>query len=476
MEIIDKYIMTTNQANKGVKATTNKTPTMNAVNATPQEAKNKENTEFTREMVESLGKQVSVVDVDPDSGLELFCYLKCTNTDSELLKQCRGVVFNKNELIFKGSYTNEYNHTEVPLLEEALQNFSKFSFFDSHEGCLLRVFNFKGKFYLSTHRKLNAFKSKWSSKESFGTLFKKALVSEVENNRQLRSLMPPTDADNVLEQFYSILSPEKQYLFLVLNDENNRIVCKPSQRPTLYHVGTFTLGDPEVDLDDNSLPIPKPRRHTWLNIDELLGYVENIDPSQLQGVIGFGPNNTQLKVLHKEYQDLFRARGNEPSVKFRYLQVRMTKKFVDMLYYLYPNCADTFDDYENTLFEIARSIYRSYVKRFIKKIYVTVHPDEFQVIKDCHNWHLTDRENNRISIERVIAILNKQPPTSLNHMIRRFKIEQSKKNEEHDEIQFPRMVKGTPVVAPLEVLNGTPVSSPLLLNRNEVRNPPKLEL
>lgn len=463
--------MSATQANKDTLA--KKTNKVSVMTKTPQEAKN--NNEFTREMVESLGKQVSVVDTDEDSGLELFCYLKCTNADSELLKQCRGVVFHGQDLIFKGSYTNEYNHTEVPLIEDALQDFSSFSFYDSHEGCLLRLFYFNNKWHLGTHRKLNSFKSKWSSKESFGGLFKKALLSEVEHNKQLRSLLPPTDTDNVLEQFYGLLDQNRQYNFLVLNTEENRIVCKPPSRPTLYHVGTYTSGNPEVDLNDNSLPLPKPRKHTWLSVDEMLQYIESIDVSALQGVIGFGPNNTQVKILHKDYQDLFRARGNEPSVKFRYLQVRMTKRFVDMLYYLYPECIETFDDYENTLFEIARSIYRSYVKRFIKKIYVTVHPDEFQVVKECHNWHLLDRESNRISIERVIAILNKQPPTSLNHMIRRFKIEQTKKKEQESEIQFPRMVKGTPLVGAVEVLNGTPVSSPLVLSVGG-KNPPKFEL
>lgn len=417
-----------------------------------------DNSEFilSRSDVESLGKAVHLVDSDSDAGLDLFCYVKCTNTDSELLKKCRGVVFHDDDLVMQAfPYTAEFNHKELPRLEEILKDFSKFSFYDAHEGALLRVFNFDGKWYLSTHRKLNAFRSKWSSCESYGTHFKNALTAEIEDNKSLRSVIP--DGDNVLDRFYTLLDPKKQYMFLLLNNEDNRIVCQPPIRPTVYHVGTFING--KLDLDDNFL-IPKPRSHHWLNIDEMIHYVDNCDYRKLQGVICFGPNNTQLKIFNKNYQDLFRARGNEASIKFRYLQVRMTKKFVDMLYHLYPNKADVFDDYENTLYDIARYIYKSYVQRFIKKNYVTVPREEFQVIKECHDWHLSDRENNRIYLEKVISVLNKQPPTSLNHMIRRFKEEQNKKK---DEKILPRSYQSRNNSPGVVAANNSPMCSPLLL-------------
>ena len=125
--------------------------------------------------------------------------------------------------------------------------------------------------------------------------------------------------------------------------------------------------------------------------------------------------------MNTDYLELFNARGNEPSIKFRYLQIRMDEKQTNMLYFLYPRFADTFDEYENTLYEIAQQINSNYIKRFIKKKYVTVPKEEYTVMKACHSWHLEDRERNRISLRKVIELLNEQTPTSLNHMIRHFK-------------------------------------------------------
>jgi len=482
------------EENKGTMAETNEVPTMNVDTDTPvlvdakaQEAEHEdtssnasdENSEFTftRKAVEGLGKAVHLVDSDPESGLDLFCYVKCSNTDDEILKKCRGVVFHDSDLVLKAfPFTADYNHSELPLLEEALQDFSKFSFYDAHEGALIRVFNFNGKWFLTTHRKLNAFRSKWASRESFGTHFKNALEAEVENNKELKAALP--DGENILERFYSILDPAKQYMFLVLNGADNRIVCQPPSREMLFHVGTFVDG--ELDMD-YSFCIPQPKKHSWLNIDELIHYVDNIDYTQLQGVIGFGPDNTQLKIFHKVYQDLFRTRGNEASIKFRYLQIRMNAKFTDMLYYLYPEHKETFEDYEDTIYDIAHLIYNAYRQRFIKKHHVTVPREEFQVVKECHDWHLADRSENRISLNKVISVLNKQPPTALNHMIRRFKTEQAKRTEQQQTLRFPRQHKGSrnnsvqnsPAI---NALNSTPIESPLLLGKLGRMLPPHFEL
>ena len=99
----------------------------------------------------------------------------------------------------------------------------------------------------------------------------------------------------------------------------------------------------------------------------------------------------------------------------------MDKKLSDMLYFLYPRYADTFDDYENTLYDSAKQINSNYIQRFIKKKYVTVPKEEYTVMNACHEWHLQDRVRNRISLRKVIEILNEQPPTNLNKIIRRMK-------------------------------------------------------
>ena len=365
-------------------------------------------------------------------------------------------------------YTTEYNHTEVEKLSEVLGDFNKNIFYNAHEGALVRMFHFNGKWFVSTHRKLNAFRSKWASRESFGTLFKKALESEIERNSELKSAIP--DGDNILERFQTTLNTSHQYMFLIRNNADNRIVCFPPETPTVFHVGTFVDGNLVMDVNVN---ITIPEKLTFLNVDELVHYVDKLDPKTLQGVIAFSENNNQCKILHKDYQDLFRARGNEPSIKFRYLQVRMNRRYTNMLYHLYPELSSTFDEYENTLYDISRSVYRAYVQRFIKKRYVTVPREEFAVIRDCHTWHLTDRTENRISLNQVIFVMNQQSPTNLNHMIRRFRAEQLRKKEQQTTMR-PRSDSARSQYSAGHPVTGSPVTrtntnapvSPMLLSQN----------
>lgn len=376
--------------------------------------------EFTRENIESLEKVIRLVDTDESAGLSLFCYIHCEPSDSDIRKQCRGVVFNEDKMVMKGfPYTIEY--TEMNNGEDIDNNitsvFDRCSFYESYEGSLIRMFNFRGVWYLSTNRKLNAFKSKWASKESFGSFFKKALEHEfLTNDRLNTAVIYDPLSDDPIQKFQSILDVNKQYMFLLLNNSENRIVCSSPPNPTIYHVGTFI--DFELNMDDD-VYLRRPKRHDFNNIDELHDYVRHVDYRYSQGVIVFAPNNYQYKIFNQDYYDLYKVRGNEPSIKFRYLQVRMNKKYRDTLLELYPEFAESFDMYEKYIYDIANEITKAYVERFIKKNYVTVPVEEFLVIKDCHNWHLADRQVNKISLNKVIDVLNTQPPTNINRMIRK---------------------------------------------------------
>lgn len=377
--------------------------------------------EFTRQNVEALGNAIRVTDQDMEQELDLLCYVKCENNDSNLVKQCRGVVFHKNKVVMKTfPYIDEYTTEDMTILEDLCSDMKNLEVFESHEGALVRLFHWGDKWYVTTHRKLNAFRSKWSCKDSFGTLFKRALDSEEKFNKDFAKLLPI--GDNILGRFQTTLDTNNQYMFLIRNTEENRIVCSSPKTPMVYHVGTYIDGKLNMD---HSCGIPKPEKKHFLNVDQLVKYVHDIDIRCLQGVICFS-GDYHFKVLNLDYKDLFEARGNEPSIKFRYLQIRMNRRMTNMLFHLYPNYATHFDDYENCIFEICRQIYNSYIQRFIKHKYVTLPREEYSIMKFCHSWHLENRKENRISLDKVIDTLNKQSATSINHMIKRYKTEQIK--------------------------------------------------
>lgn len=393
---------------------------------------------FTRQNVEELNNVIHLVDSDEKNKLDMFCYIKCSEQDSDFIKQCRGVIFNEDKLVLKAfPYTVEYNTTQTSEINSVINNINDWIFFESYEGALVRMFYFNEKWFLSTHRKLNAFKSKWASKESFGVFFTNALSSEENTNENFKNFIKSDyekseeKSESILDRFQNILDKNKQYMFLILNNKDNRIVCSPPENPTVYHVGTFING--ELNLDEN-IGLKKPRQLTFKTNEELISYVDKLSYKDLQGIISFDINNNkQIKIVNKDYQDLFLARGNEPSIKFRYIQVRMNRKLVNMLYYLYPEMHTIFDEYENIIYNIAKTIYTAYVQRFIKKRYVSVPKEEFLIIKECHSWYMSNREENRISLQKIVNVLNEQTPTNLNHMIRRFKLEKTRQTEQLSE-------------------------------------------
>ena len=113
-----------------------------------------ENLEFTRENIEK-NKQIRLVDTDEESKLELFSYINCESKDSELVKQCRGIVFHGNQIIMKGfPFTNEFNDFDD--IEEIKKNvdFDNHIFYDSYEGALIRMFYFGDKWFISTIHQL----------------------------------------------------------------------------------------------------------------------------------------------------------------------------------------------------------------------------------------------------------------------------------------------------------------------------------
>lgn len=382
---------------------------------------------LSRATIESkLTERVTVYDKDEETGLELFCYNKCSKEDDEMIKQCRGVIFYKDQLVARSfPYTEEFvvTETNTETLKSHFNTFSenKYSVYDAHEGALIRIFNFEGKWYLSTHRKLDAFNSKWSSKDSFGDSFALALESELTKNEQLKNALPSvTECETVVNRFTSILRPEKQYMFLIKNNKENRIVCYPPETPTIYHVATMT--NDTIDTDDNTTYLPNPAKHFFNNVDDMLTYVKTLDHYKLQGIIVFTNNSgTNYKLINEKYNEYFNLRNNQHSLKFRYLELRNDPEMVKKLKELYPEMTHLFENCEKQLGQAAIKIYNTYVNRAIKKMYVIVSKEEHYVVKQCHEWHLEDRNTNKISLGKVTEILNKQTANILTKIIRNLK-------------------------------------------------------
>ncbi len=376
--------------------------------------------DLTRAFIESLDPRVKKV--DSDGTVDLFSYTQCNDEDPQHIKACRGLVFQGDKLILKAfSYTREYTADDYALLKEKYPDTSSFIAFDSHEGSLIRIFYASDKWFVSTHRRLDAFKSRWSSSDSFGQHFSQSLEHEFSTNDAFKERLLTSNASpesSILDKFVSTLDKQKQYTFLLQNNKENRIVSQAPEYPRVFHVGTFNL-DHELDLNVD-VGLPYPDRVSFPSINDMLDYVETeIYHTHLQGIIVFTPNES-FKVINRYYKYRFNLRGNESSIKNRYLQIRMEREKEYEFQKLYPEHQEEFDLYENAIYDIGHHIFNSYVDRFIHKKHVVLPQEEYEVMKQCHAWHTSNRSQNQITLNKVMEVMNSQTPPSLNRMIRRY--------------------------------------------------------
>jgi len=77
---------------------------------------------------------------------------------------------------------------------------------------------------------------------------------------------------------------------------------------------------------------------------------------------------------------------------------------------------------------------------FINKQTVTIPKEDYRIMSIAHTWYQSDREHNRISVNKVIEIMNEQPPTLLNSIIRRIKLEKKKKLNENNTKDHKRLL------------------------------------
>jgi hypothetical protein len=368
---------------------------------------------------------------DTDDVLSIWSYSECENDSPEEIKKQRGMIKDKEEqtIVTSFGYTNEYTEADLDTLQEKLGNqMNDWVFHYAVEGTLLRMFYFNDQWYLCTHKKLNAFRSRWSCKQTFGELF-------------VESLEEIYDRKLVLEWLQEQLPKDKVYFFLVRANTQNRIVCHAhhlKRSENIVFLGHYGLGHHEEGSFQfyqkgecpDSLAVLRimespPLVPTLIsNVEDMCKVVQGLDPFLYQGVIGFHKGGFDtFKFLNTDYVRYFNVRGNNPNLRFRYLEVRNQPEQLKLLYVLYPKYTILFNEYESTLFEIAKVIYQFYVNRYIKNQYITLPREEYLLLKKCHQWYLQDRKNNRIFTQKVLEILGNEPPLHLYKMIRRFHLE-----------------------------------------------------
>lgn len=350
-----------------------------------------------------------VTRTDSDGDISLFC----ASYDSAH-KNFRGVVFKGEDMLFKGfPYCVEMNDQD--LFDHNIEA-DKCRFFDSHEGTLIRVFCVDGKWYTTTNRKLDAFKSKWAAKkQTFGETFAEAV----------RELVFPLDEikddKEFLEDIYTkYLDPGKKYMFILKSTAEERIVCDVEKK-TIYHVGTFNEEN-ELDLDAkvifNTKTVKKPVEHSFIDLDELASYIQyNMEHTKLQGILGVHPNGTHYKIFSKEYQTLFAIRDNTPSLRFRYMQLRSDNSKLKHFFHLYPEMTEEAEKIEADNYDLCFVLHKKYMAINVGKCQdVPTSEIEKKILKIIHTQFIKSRLMT--TPERIDEILVNGSPSNVNKLLK----------------------------------------------------------
>ncbi len=338
----------------------------------------------------------SVKIVDSLNDLSIYHYLDCdVNTDSET-KKYRGVVMNNEGKTICRSFgfTPEIDETDSELMTSVVEPFLKeqVKFLEAYEGTLLRVFFYDNKWYISTCRKLDAFKSKWGGNKSFGELFEDFV-------------------EQSFTDFCKELDETKVYCYVLRTYNKNRIVCNGYETPDLFLVGTYDNGDfDKFNFEKCTVPLV----HNINTMDDLKAHMKKIDPSKLQGVILMNEKGECVKVMKHEYVEAFKLRGNQPNILLRYIELQQEGNpiKVETFYNMYPEQKSLISGFTDVIDDICYYVFRKYRNRFIRKQVSIVPSDLYYIIRELHDSYLKDR-TNIVTPERVSTYILGLEPTRL---------------------------------------------------------------
>ena len=340
---------------------------------------------------EKNAKQILIHDCNED--LDLFCSKYSSKDDLEFIKKCRGIIIPKymnNPIVNAYNHNDEYSAGDRKAIKKLLDyRINECEYYHSIEGCLIRLFYYNEKWYMSTHRKLDAFKCNWVDKTTYGSIFIACMNEKYENFD--------------LDDFYSTLDISLIYTFLLSNNKSNRIVCDAVDKPTIYFTGVFkknsSIPNMKYDLVYRDIPISKPTRIIFDNYEQLCDYIENdINYKKLQGIIVYDNIlGKQYKILNSKYSDYFSVRGNEMSIMFRYIQIINDDEQVKKLFELYPEYLNqTFynkERYDNYILKLINRIeneLKNYRNKQTYKLNQLEYEFVFKKIRDDESINITD--------------------------------------------------------------------------------------
>ena len=390
---------------------------------------------------QSEDNNLRILDSIPEHNLYLLHFI----CNTQAVNFVRGIVIQtepKMRIVCSSfPHTEEYTFTEfISGSSKKLLDVSRKLTFDentivnsANEGTILRVFNVdnigeKGKWFISTHHKIDGTKSQWMG-PSFGKMLYEAWFANKKKSwgDDDEEQLTEDELTELSDSFDLYLIKSNCYIFIVSHPDN-RLVSKISE-PTIKLTVVFTPNGEKFDINHpmkprldvkylNVLPSEKyPFEISTLmsvnNLQEFLNEANNLSWETSTGLMFFNTkSNVCLKIVPDDYFTYRQIRGNEPNLHVRYLQLRSKESHKDLVK-LFPERKNFFDKIEKDVKNLVDYLVNCYCNRYYNKVFVKLPQEEyFIVINTFENY------NKAMPLEwNISQILKTSNPRQLNKMI-----------------------------------------------------------
>jgi DNA-binding Lrp family transcriptional regulator len=368
---------------------------------------------------------------DSDDTFVLEHYKECDENSDVIVKECRGIIKLKStgEVICKTfPFTPEILFGSDKMqssVESMCENGAKF--YPSYEGTVLRVWCQEDKWYISTHRKLDANKSRWGSNLTFQKRFVNALLQLNTSSENFANYFKECTEDNIFEKYTSYLDKDYIYTYLIRTSNDTRIVCS-YENEDLFYVGAFKKGSfdfifPEVF--NVVVPIiPN------INIDSFADFITRIKDNaaevcnnwRTQGIIAIDKKGNSVKYMNPEYVKWYKVRGNEPILVQAYINKVKSGNVQDInnFMFLYQHNQE-FREYELIMHDVKRNILNNYIRRYIHKKIVAAPPEQHKVLVHLYNLYLKNRQSNVLNHQWIDEQVNRLPTVEIYNLYKQYK-------------------------------------------------------
>ena len=383
----------------------------------------------TSKEIELGTNMVEIIDVWED--LEVYHAVDCNDYSPDNIKEARGLIkTSEGKVVCKSfPYTSEITTNNKELIDKIVVPFveMKAKAYVSYEGTILRVWNYKDNWWISTHRRIDAFKSRWGSDFSYGTLFVQTLYKQ---RFEVPRLSEISSEETVASKFYEGLDKTKVYLFLLRNDRKNRIVCSEFDFQAIFTVGAFQQDSEgewryiEGENLKDEVGFGTAPEVQYNSLEDLLNKVNEANIESNQGAVLI-KDGKSVKILNPEYERLSKIRNNEPSILIAYIKSKKTNTTEELLN-LYPEMKEEITEFEKILENIVQNMFKKYVNRYVYKRVSILPPDQYRLVNLVHNEYLATKKQSsqkgvKVTLETIRKTFYEQNPVLLLNMFRSYK-------------------------------------------------------